>query len=98
MPKKSRECCYCLRMTAAFYYVRHNLESFKYPCLKMFQPKTHNKQTPSQIKKTAGQYLCVSKACDADQQAFTMSLYSITLFTQIYQFCDNQRENSPQNI
>ena len=61
-------------MTAAFYYVRHNLESFKYPCLKMSQPKNHNKQTPSQIKKTARQYLCVSKACDADQQAFTMSL------------------------
>ena len=56
--------------------------------------KNHNKQTPSQIKKTAGQYLCVNKASDADQQAFTLSLYSITLFTQIYQFCDNQRENS----
>ena len=36
--------------------------------------KNHNKQTRSQIKKTAGQYLCVNKACDADQQAFIMSL------------------------
>ena len=61
-------------MTAAFYYVRYNLESFKYLCLKMSQPKNHNKQTPSQINKTAGQYICVIKACDADQQAFTMSL------------------------
>ena len=37
--QKSRECCYCFRMTAAFYYLRYNLESFKYLCLKMSQPK-----------------------------------------------------------
>ena len=32
----------------------------------------------------------LTKNCDIEQQAFAKSLKSITLFTQIYQFCANQ--------
>ena len=32
----------------------------------------------------------LTKNCDIEQQAFVKSLKSITLFTQIYQFCANQ--------
>ena len=48
----------------------------------------------------------LTKNCDIEQQAFVKSLKSITLFTQIYQFCANQWQTietcyilgSPKNI